>query len=228
MSIACPLKNSFAVRQKVRYDNTVFIRRGIFQTMKIWIARHGQTRFNKQHLMQGTTDEPLNETGIRQAEEMRKHFKDIRFDAVYSSPLKRAVVTGSILSGLSPEQIVTDERLTEVHFGSYELKYFYHLGPKMSLYWALPEMFPAPEGVETVSSMVERSSSFLRELEQKDYETVLISCHGGIMRALSGYLMDRPNGIYWRPKPKNCEMRLFEAENGRHRLLRSVLPDEEA
>lgn len=40
--------------------------------MKIWITRHGQTALNKQKLMQGLTDEPLNETGIQQAKEARK------------------------------------------------------------------------------------------------------------------------------------------------------------
>ena len=40
--------------------------------MKIWITRHGQTALNKQKLMQGLTDEPLNETGIQQAKEAKK------------------------------------------------------------------------------------------------------------------------------------------------------------
>ena len=49
--------------------------------MKIWITRHGQTALNKQKLMQGLTDEPLNETGIQQAKEARKKIGDIHFDA---------------------------------------------------------------------------------------------------------------------------------------------------
>ena len=56
--------------------------------MKIWITRHGQTALNKQKLMQGLTDEPLNETGIQQAKEARKKIGDIHFDAVYASPYK--------------------------------------------------------------------------------------------------------------------------------------------
>ena len=65
--------------------------------MKIWIARHGQTRLNKMRLMQGRTDEPLNETGIAQAKAAREKIGDIKFDAVYASPLDRAIVTGSII-----------------------------------------------------------------------------------------------------------------------------------
>lgn len=54
--------------------------------MKVWITRHGQTDLNKKQLMQGVYDEPLNETGIAQAEETRKKIGDMKFDAVYCSP----------------------------------------------------------------------------------------------------------------------------------------------
>ncbi len=188
--------------------------------MKIWITRHGQTRLNWLHLMQGRTDEPLNETGTAQARAARRQIGDIRFDAVYASPLVRAVRTAAIIGGVDISEVKIDERLIEADFGRYEQKKYWCLGPAMSLYWALPEIFPAPKTVESTASLRERSTSFLQELEQKDYENVLISCHGGIMRALSGYLMDRKNGLYWRPKPHNCEIRVFEAENGKHRLLK--------
>lgn len=195
--------------------------------MKIWVTRHGQTEYNRQHLMQGRTNAPLNETGLQQARAMRgKVGSSVRFDAVYASPLDRAVTTASIIGGVDRSQIVTDERIIEVDFGKYELHRYDLLGPAMTLYWMFPEVFPAPATVETVDSMVERSHSFLRDLEEKGYQegwdNVLVACHGGIMRALCGYLDDRKNGIMWRPKPHNCEVRIFESENGRHRYLKRI------
>ena len=89
----------------------------------------------------------------------------------------------------------------------------------MTLYWALPEIFPAPKTVETTASLRRRSASFLRELEKKEYDNVLVACHGGIMRALCGYMADRKNGLMWRPKPHNCEIRVFESVGGKHRTL---------
>ncbi len=194
--------------------------------MKIWITRHGQTNLNLKHLMQGLTDEPLNETGIRQAREARAKIGDVTFDAVYASPLQRAVVTASIIGNVPEDEVIRDPRIIETDFGKYEQAKYTGMGPAMSLYWALPEIFPAPATVETIASMRARSSEFLKEVETKDYENVLIACHGGIMRALCGYMMDRKNGIYWRPKPHNCEIRVFESTGGVHRHLEDIRRDQ--
>lgn len=188
--------------------------------MRIWITRHGQTELNKKKLMQGRVNEPLNETGISQAEAARKNIDDVKFDAVYSSPLDRAIVTASIIGNVSKDSIIIDERLIEADFGKYDKKHYAFMGPKMTLYWTLPEVFGAPKSVETIESLVQRSSSFLQELESKGYENVLIVCHGGIIRALCGYLEDKENGILWRPKPHNCEIRVYESDKGVHRRIR--------
>ncbi len=170
--------------------------------------------------MQGLTDEPLNDTGLQQAKKAREMIGPVRFDAVYASPLDRAIATGSIIGNVPREEIIIDPRIIEVNFGKYEKRLYTRMGPAMWMYWALPEVIPAPRTVETIASMVSRSSSFLKELEKKDYDNVLVSCHGGIMRALSGYLSDRKNGILWRPKPHNCEIRVFETlADGKHRRL---------
>ena len=190
--------------------------------MIIYLTRHRQTNLNKARLMQGLTDEPLNETGLAQARAMREKIGDVHFDAVYASPLNRAVMTGAIIGGVDPSEVITDPRIIEADFGVYEKKKYYLMGPAMTLYWTLPEIFPAPKSVETTASLRERSSSFLRELEEKNYGTVLIACHGGIMRALSGYLEDRKNGLAWRPKPHNCEVRVYEAKDGRHRTVERI------
>lgn len=187
--------------------------------MRIWITRHGQTNLNKKHLMQGRTNEPLNDTGRMQAKEARKKIGSIPFDAVYSSPLDRAIETASIIGNVSKNQVIIDERITEMNFGRYELKKYTGMGFKMTLFWLLPEIVPSPKGVETIDALVGRSSSFLSEIEKKDYDNVLIVCHGGIIRALRGYMEDRNHGIRWRPKPKNCEILEYESIHGKHRKI---------
>ena len=85
----------------------------------------------------------------------------------------------------------------------------------------IPELLPNPKSVESVKSMVKRSQSFLKELEKQNYENVLIVCHGGIIRSLCGYLEDRKNGIKWRPKPNNCEIRVYESNHGKHTFIKT-------
>ncbi len=190
--------------------------------MKIYVTRHGQTDYNKKRMMQGRSDIPLNEVGIAQAGAAREKLGDIKFDAVYSSPLIRAVKTAEIIGNVSEAEIIKDERIIEANFGKYELMNYYGTGLPMMLYWSFPEVFKAPEGVETIQEMIDRTSSFLRELEQKDYENVLVACHGGIIRPIRGYLEDKKNGIIWRPRPKNCETFVYESIGGTHRLLEDI------
>lgn len=194
--------------------------------MNIYITRHGQTDMNKKHLMCGRTDVPLNETGRRQAAAARERIGGLHFDAVYASPLHRAVTTASIIGGVPEEQVITDPRIIEFDFGKYEGRHYEQLGPAMTMYWLLPEVFRAPESVETIAEAVSRTRSFLTELEEKQpgQNNILVTCHGGIIRALCGYLEDRPAGIRWRPHPHNCEVRVYESVGGKHRFLQSYKP----
>ncbi len=188
--------------------------------MKIWIARHGQTDLNHNKRMQGLTDALLNEIGILQARQSRRNIGDVHFDAVYSSPLQRAKLTGSIIGNVDLSDVIVDERLIEVDFGKYEQRKYYLMGPAMTLYWSFPKIFPVPPTVEPLSSLKERASSFLKELESKDYDNVLVACHGGIMRALCGYLEEASDGLHWK-RAKNCEIRVYEYNEGKHRFLTS-------
>lgn len=192
--------------------------------MNIWIARHGQTDLNKKKLMQGRTDAPLNEKGIEQARLSRQNIGDVRFDAVYSSPLQRAKLTGSIIGGVDISEVIEDPRIIETDFGRYEKRRYYALGLPMTAYWTMPRIFPAPPTVESIASMKERASSFLKELETHDYDNVLVACHGGIMRALCGYLDEAPDGLRWE-RAKNCEIRVYEYKDGHHTFLKSYSLD---
>ena len=60
--------------------------------MRLFILRHGQTDLNLARKVQGHMDVDLNATGIEQAEDLAKvvREKNLRFDAIYCSPLRRA------------------------------------------------------------------------------------------------------------------------------------------
>ena len=87
---------------------------------RLYLVRHGQTDWNLAGKLQGQTDIPLNETGRQQAKQAKKLLGNLSFDAVYSSPLSRAVETAQLISGHSTLQIITDERIKEIAFGQWE------------------------------------------------------------------------------------------------------------
>ena len=97
------------------------------------------------------------------------------------------------------------------------------MGLPMNLYWLLPEVFPAPKTVESTDEMIARVRSFFEDLEQKDYDNVLIACHGGIIRVIRGYLEGAKKGYVWRPRPKNCEIFVYESKDGTRRLVQDII-----
>ncbi|WP_249029268.1 histidine phosphatase family protein [Tannockella kyphosi] len=86
--------------------------------MYIYLVRHGETEHNKQEIVQGRSDIPLNETGKQQAREVQPVFKDKSFEAMIVSPLIRTRQTGDILiEEAKVDKIVVDSRIIEKDFG---------------------------------------------------------------------------------------------------------------
>ena len=191
--------------------------------MRIYLTRHGQTDLNAKKLMQGRSDIPLNETGKAQARAAKEKLGNVKFDAVYASPLDRAIETAQTISGIDRSEIIIDERIIETDFGKYEQKPYSTMGLPMNLYWLLPEVFPAPKTVESTDQMIARVRSFFEDLEKKDYDNVLIACHGGIIRVIRGYLEGAKKGYVWRPRPKNCEIRVYESCEYGYRIIDDIV-----
>jgi probable phosphoglycerate mutase len=84
------------------------------------LIRHGETVWNQQRRMQGHSDSPLSETGVRQARLLARHLKPIAFSALYSSDSGRAHYTARSVAEVTGHDIVLEPRLRERHFGVFE------------------------------------------------------------------------------------------------------------
>ena len=90
--------------------------------MKFYFARHGQTDWNTLRKVQGTTDIPLNENGIRQAYQLCGYLKEngISIKKIYTSYQTRAVQTAEIAAEQFKTVYETVKGLEEMNLGLFE------------------------------------------------------------------------------------------------------------
>lgn len=153
--------------------------------MIIYLVRHGQTDWNALEKVQGTTDIPLNATGLAQAERARELMKDIPIDVIYSSPLIRAYRTAEIINEYHHAPIITEPRIRERNYGIYEAaKYDAYPGVEFWDY-ALNKRF---KGAETVREVFERVYRCLDDIRRDNPgKSVMLAMHGGAARAVHVY-----------------------------------------
>lgn len=160
--------------------------------MKIYLARHGLTDWNNEMRAQGRKDIPLNAMGRAQAETLRDNVKDIDFDAVYSSPLKRAAETAQIAVG-DRYDIIYDDRLLERSFGDFEgtiVKSWSEIVDGVNIDDITLEKIEG--NVEPVSSMLARASDFVDYLKRTydDDAVILVVGHGAMSKAFDWILSE--------------------------------------
>jgi probable phosphoglycerate mutase len=88
--------------------------------MTFFVLRHGQTDWNLNARLQGSTDIALNDTGRTQAQKAATFFADQTIERIFCSPLSRARETASIVARHLGLEAVLDARLTERNFGQFE------------------------------------------------------------------------------------------------------------
>lgn len=164
---------------------------------RLYIIRHGETDLNKNGIVQGRgIDSDLNETGIKQGQAFYEKYKDINFDKIYTSTLKRThqTVADFIKKGIPWQQL---SGLDELAWGRYE-------GQKSTpeLREAFKDLIQAwsngyyeikTEGGESPNEVYIRQAKAVEEiLKHKDEKTVLVCMHGRAMRLLMCLLMKEP------------------------------------
>ncbi len=85
----------------------------------ILLIRHGETSWNRKKIFRGTHDVPLNNNGLKQTELLAKSIRSRSLDFAYSSPLKRAAETASIVLEGRNITFEKDDGLLDFNFGKW-------------------------------------------------------------------------------------------------------------
>lgn len=150
------------------------------------LIRHGQTDWNAQRRLQGSTDIPLNDVGRGQAREAVAALSVYEWDAVVSSPLSRAAETADLIAaGLGLSVVRRVPELTERDFGPAE---GLQAGPEL-------EALRTPDGFHGAESDDEAAGRGLGALEALAEEfrgsRVLVVAHGTLIRLSLGRAIGR-------------------------------------
>ena len=181
---------------------------------RLLLVRHGITEYNSSRRFAGYSDVELSAAGCRQVERLRDHLANEKFDAVYSSDLKRAVATAEVISSGRKVDIVTCPELREINYGDAEGLTFEEIS---RLYPELAESianfnlqleFP---GGESFEGFIARTCTLMDRLnEYVPGQTILIVSHSGPLRVLVCHLLGIDQSHWRKFRLDNASLSVLE------------------
>jgi len=200
---------------------------------RVIIVRHGQSTYNTEKRIQGRTDaSSITEKGRNEAHLAGKALSNIQFNAIYSSPLRRAKETADIIQSEltihSGESIVgqTSDKLLEIDLPLWERMLTADVKQKFAddyRTWKerpheLRMLVPEVEGTKEylpVLDLYEQAREFWQEiLSSHQGQTILIVGHNGINRALLGTALSISPSRYHCIQQSNCGISVLNFSGG--------------
>ncbi|MGY5860214.1 MAG: histidine phosphatase family protein [Candidatus Thorarchaeota archaeon] len=186
--------------------------------MKVVLVRHGQSLDNETGTISGHAPTPLSDLGKEQAKALGQKLLEmgIKFDAVYSSDIRRAFQTTSIICReLGIEEIIYDERLREGNAGVFTGKRYDTLTEEERTVHDLflVDLDSKPSGGESVNEQMMRTKEGFHEIVSNHPEesTILVVGHGGtLFHILRNTLNLLPERDEWFG---NCKLNIVERKN---------------
>lgn len=170
----------------------------------LYYVRHGQTVWNVENKICGSTDSPLTELGHQQAISLAEDIvrKELQIDEILFSPLSRAADTAKHIAELTKVSARMEPRLVEQCFGKWEST------PRNGEAFKLDKMnfVQSYETGETMLRLCQRVYNLLDEIVAQPDRVYLLVAHNGIARAVHSYFNDMTNEEFSTFGIKNCEI----------------------
>jgi alpha-ribazole phosphatase len=185
---------------------------------KLLLVRHGETIWNHVSRYQGHTDVELSDTGREQARLLADRLSTEKITAVYSSDLKRAYETASILAAPHQLRVQIAEELREINFGVWEGLTYKEISEKYKelaeKWYQSPATVRIPKG-ETFVELKERAyNAVLKLLKENDPGTIIVVAHGGTIRAIICGLLDIDLNHAFRIQQDNTALNIIQYNQG--------------
>jgi len=184
---------------------------------KIILVRHGQTAWNKEEIFRGRIDIDLDETGLEQSRLLARALSKFQINAVYSSPLKRALNTAIPVANYLQIEVSIDDHFIDMNYGRWEGKSCNEIKETfITLYqkWIKdPHLLKIPDG-ETLDEVRRRTVTRLYQLLDKHKEeTIVIVSHRVVNKVLICALLGLDNSSFWRIKQDTACFSIFNYED---------------
>jgi broad specificity phosphatase PhoE len=191
--------------------------------LELLLVRHGQTAWNVGEVFRGRADIELNETGRRQAQLLGEFLRVPAIEAVYSSPLKRALDTARAVAAHHNLEVRISEGLKDMSFGEWEgvqaevVKQRY---PEAYAAWSLtPERALIPGG-ETLAAVKQRAVATVNAAVSMHTGRVVFVTHRVITKITTLALLGLDETRFWNIVIDTCGVTTFRIQDGRNILVR--------
>tara|TARA_B100000287_G_C20658444_1_gene789319 strand:- start:891 stop:1487 length:597 start_codon:yes stop_codon:yes gene_type:complete len=159
--------------------------------MRLYIIRHAETEYNKKGIIQGSeVDSDINSTGEKQSELFYNYYKNIKFDKIYVSALKRTFQTVSrfVDNGTPYEKIIEFNEISwGVNQGKNDDLEDYK---KLIDTWLDGDLDNKFDEGESPNEMSERLVNGFNKVLNDNHDTVLMCIHGRALRILLSKIID--------------------------------------
>ena len=163
--------------------------------MILYCVRHGESAFNAEGRIQGQTDAPLSPLGVRQSQALAAALGMLPIDAVYSSPLERALSTARPVAEALGLPVLIEERLMEIHAGIFQGKVWAEIEaahPREAASWAAQEPDFVIPGGESRRQLMARGAAALESIRDRGHREAVVVAHGGLLTAAFKALLGIP------------------------------------
>ncbi|MFC2013536.1 histidine phosphatase family protein [Chloroflexota bacterium] len=193
-------------------------------TTTILVARHGQTNSNITGFYMGRSNEDLTEVGYTQAQRLSSRLACLPIASVYTSPLRRAYATATILAEPHKLEPRVMEELIEIHLGDWQGLHMDEIRQRWPEVWRNWKSNPAgviiPNG-ESLAEVAERAIKAFRSIVNANHgKRAAIVAHEAIAKMLVAHALQAPNSIYRRFEIGNASLSVIRVTNNNFRLER--------